>query len=73
VLEQGAAGTDNPTIVIAGAATKGPIRSANVAVYAMNEFGFTQGGLATTITVPSLFHHCSITVPSDQNNAWLDL
>jgi len=37
--------------VVTGAATKGPIRGANVAVYALNEFGFSQViALATTIT-----------------------
>ncbi|MFT7133475.1 MAG: hypothetical protein ACI81O_002191, partial [Cyclobacteriaceae bacterium] len=39
------------TVLITGAATKGPIRGASVALFAMNEFGFAQGAaLATTTT-----------------------
>jgi hypothetical protein len=39
------------TIVVTGAATKGPIRAATVSVYAINDFGFAQGAvLATAIT-----------------------
>ena len=44
---------DNTTRLVSGAATKGPIRGANVAFYALDGFGFASGAAVASTTTDS--------------------